>query len=60
MNLMIIVKIVMTIIPSKNAFLCKNWEGEQRWRRSELEDFANELRLELYTEDTNRDILKEF
>ena len=48
----------MTIIPSKNAFLCKNWEGEQRWSRSELENFANELRLELYTEDTNRDIFE--
>ena len=55
---MIIVKIVMTIIPSKKAFLCKNWEGEQRWRRSELENFANELKLELYTEDTNRDIFE--
>lgn len=48
----------MTTIPSKTEFLAKNWEGENRWRRSELENFANELNLELYEEDTNRDIFE--
>ena len=48
----------MSIIPSKSEFLAKNWEGENRWRRSELENLANELELELYIEDTNRDIFE--
>ena len=48
----------MIIIPSKQEFLYKNWEGEHRWRRAELENFANELNIELYTEDTNRDIFE--
>lgn len=45
-------------IPSKTEFLAKNWEGENRWRRSELENILNELNLELYEEDTNRDIFE--
>jgi hypothetical protein len=48
----------MTTIPSKTEFLAKNWEGENRWRRSELENILNELNLELYEEDTNRDIFE--
>ena len=44
--------------PSKTEFLAKNWEGENRWRRSELENILNELNLELYEEDTNRDIFE--
>lgn len=48
----------MSIIPSKTEFLAKNWEGENRWRRSELENILNELNLELYEEDTNRDIFE--
>lgn len=48
----------MTLIPSKSEFIAKNWEGENRWRRSELENFANELELDLYTEDTNCDIFE--
>ena len=31
----------MTTISSK-TLLAKNWYGENRWRRSELENFANE------------------
>jgi hypothetical protein len=45
-------------IPSKTEFIAKNWEGENRWRRSELENFANELNLDLYKEDTNQVIFE--
>lgn len=53
-----LIKSTMTTIPTKTEFLAKNWEGENRWRRSELENILNELNLELYEEDTNRDIFE--
>lgn len=48
----------MTTIPSKTEFIAKNWSGENRWRRAELENFANELKLNLYVTDTNQDVFE--
>ena len=48
----------MTTIPNKTELLAKNWNGEKRWRRSKLENFANKLNLDLYVTDTNQDLFE--
>lgn len=44
------------IIPSKKIFLDKNWEGEKRWRRVELNEFAIEIGLDLCNKDSNQNV----
>ena len=45
-------------IVSKSEFIRKNWEGEDRWRRIELNEFTYKLRLDLYDTDSNKDIFE--
>lgn len=44
------------MIPSKKEFLEKNWNGEKRWRRVELNEFAIEIGLDLCNKDSNQNV----
>ena len=39
-----------------NEFVIKNWEGENRWRRNELDNISKELKLSLNKNDTNKTV----
>ena len=41
---------------SKQDFIKRNWDGENRWRRAELNDLARSMDLELYDTDSNKNV----
>ena len=42
----------------KNNFIAKNWDGENRWRRAELNKMATDMNLELFENDSNKDVFE--
>jgi len=46
----------MMITFSKKKFLEKNWEGENRWRRVELNEISIEMGIDLCNKDSNKNL----